>query len=712
MKKIVLPILALALLFGCNTAEKPQEKMSIKYPDTKKVDTVDVYFGHKVADPYRWLEDDNSEETKAWVKAENEVTQKYLSQIPFVDKVKDRLRKLMDYPKRSAPFYDGGKYFFYKNDGLQNQSILMVQDDIDGEAIVLLDPNKLSEDGTVALAGIEVSTDGKYLVYSVSKSGSDWNEIYVRDIETKKDIDEHIKWVKFSGLSWYDNGFYYSGYDAPKEGEELTGANEFHKMYYHKLGTPQTDDKIVIENKEDASLMYVGSVTDDQKFLVVSEEKLGTRGNRVLVKDLTKENSDFIYINDGYNNRVSLSQNIGDDLYIFTNDGAPNNKLVKTNINNLDEVTEIIPEKKEVLDGISFINGKLFANYMKDAHNKLEVYDYSGKYLYDIELPAVGTVTIPQSKIDQNIVFYTFTSFTYPSTIYKYNVKENKSEVYYKSKIDFNTDEYVTKQVFYPSKDGTKIPMFIVHKKGLKLDGNNPTLLYGYGGFNISLTPSFSVTRLILLENGGVFAMANLRGGGEYGEEWHQAGTKLNKQNVFDDFIAAGEYLIKQGYTSSDKLAIQGGSNGGLLVGAVTNQRPDLMRVALPAVGVMDMLRFHKFTIGSAWVSDYGSSEENEEEFKYLLGYSPVHNVKDSVEYPAIMVMTADHDDRVVPAHSFKYAATLQAKYKGDNPVLIRIESKAGHGAGKPTEKIIEEYADIYSFMFYNMGLELYPDKK
>ena len=577
----------MALLFGCNTAEKPQEKMSIKYPDTKKVDTVDVYFGNKVADPYRWLEDDNSDETKAWVKAENEVTQKYLSQIPFVGKVQDRLRKLMDYPKRSAPFYDGGKYFYYKNDGLQNQSLLMVQNDIDAEATVLLDPNKLSEDGTVALANIAVSTDGKYLVYSVSKSGSDWNEIYVRDIETAKDIDEHIEWVKFSGLSWYDNGFYYSGYDAPKEGKELTGANKFHKMYYHKLGTPQTDDKIVIENKEDASVMYVGAVTEDQRFLMVSEEKLGTRGNRVLVKDLTKENAEFIYLNEGFNNRVSLSQNIGDDLYIFTNDSAPNNKLIKININNLEEVTEIIPEKKEVLDGVSFVNGKLFANYMKDAHNKLEVYDYSGKYLYDIELPAVGTVGTPHGKIDQNIVFYTFTSFTYPSTVYKYNVEENKSEVYYKSKIDFNTDEYVTKQVFYPSKDGTKIPMFIVHKKGVKLDGNNPTLLYGYGGFNISLTPSFSVTRLILLENGGVFAMANLRGGGEYGEEWHQAGTKLNKQNVFDDFISAGEYLIKQGYTSNEKLAVQGGSNGGLLVGAVTNQRPDLMRVALPAVGVM-----------------------------------------------------------------------------------------------------------------------------
>ncbi len=712
MKKIILPILAMALLFGCNTVKKPQEKMSINYPDAKKVDTVDVYFGYKVADPYRWLEDDNSEETKAWVKAENEVTQKYLSQIPFVDKVKERLRKLMDYPKRSAPFYDGGKYFYYKNDGLQNQSILMVQDSIETQARMLLDPNKLSNDGTIALANIAVSNDGKYLVYSVSKSGSDWNEIYVRDIETAKDINEHIEWVKFSGISWYNNGFYYSGYDAPKQGEELTGANKFHKLYYHKLGTPQTDDVIVMENKQDPSLMYVGSVTDDNRFLVVSEEKLGTRGNRVLVKDLTKENSEFIYLNEGYKNRVSLNQNIGDDLYIFTNDGASNNKLIKININSLESVTEIIPEKKEVLDGVSFINGKIFANYMKDAHNKLEAYDYTGKYLYDIKLPAVGTVSTPSGKIDQNIVFYTFTSFTYPSTIYKYNVSENKSEVYYKSKIDFNTDEYVTKQVFYPSKDGTKIPMFIVHKKGIKLDGNNPTLLYGYGGFNISLTPSFSVTRLILLENGGIFAMANLRGGGEYGEEWHQSGTKLNKQNVFDDFIAAGEYLIEQGYTSSEKLAIQGGSNGGLLVGAVTNQRPDLMRVALPAVGVMDMLRFHKFTIGSAWVSDYGSSEENEEEFKYLLAYSPLHNVKDSIDYPAIMVMTADHDDRVVPAHSFKYAATLQAKYKGDNPVLIRIESKAGHGAGKPTEKIIEEYADIYSFMFYNMGLELYSDKK
>ncbi len=712
MKKIVLSILTIAIFISCNNIEKPKEKMAISYPKTKKVDTVDVYFGNKVTDPYRWLEDDNSEETKAWVKAENEVTQKYLSEIPFISKVKERLKKLMDYPKRSEPFFEGGKYFFYKNDGLQNQSILMVQDNLDAQAKVLLDPNKLSDDGTVSLSNISVSKDGKYLVYSVARSGSDWNEIYVRDITTTEDIDEHIKWVKFSGISWYNNGFYYSGYNAPKDGKALTAENKFHKLFYHKLGTSQEKDVVVIESKTDSSLMYTGGVSDDAKFLIIDEEKLGTRGNKIIIKDLTNTASKFVELNKGFDNRVYLVDNIGNDMYISTNENAPNNKLIKITFPNTKAITEIIPEKKEVLDGISLVNGKLFANYMKDAHNKLEVYDYSGKYLYDIKLPSVGTVSTPNGKIDQNIIFYTFTSFTYPSIIYKYNVSENKSEIYYKSELDFKTDDYETKQVFYTSKDGTKIPMFIVYKKGLKLNGNNPTLLYGYGGFNISLTPSFSVTRLVLLENGGVFAMANIRGGGEYGEEWHQAGTKLNKQNVFDDFIAAGEYLIKEGYTSNKKLAIQGGSNGGLLVGAVVNQRPDLMQVALPAVGVMDMLRFHKFTIGSAWVSDYGSSEENIEEFNYLLKYSPVHNVKENVNYPAIMVMTADHDDRVVPAHSFKYAATLQEKYKGTNPVLIRIESKAGHGAGKPTEKVIEESSDIYSFMFYNMGLELYPDKK
>ena len=712
MKKIILPIIGLTMFFGCSQNNVIKETMKLDYPNTKKVDTVDVYFGQEVADPYRWLEDDNSEETKAWVIEENKVTDAYLAQIPFKSKIADRLTKLMDYPKQSAPFEDGGKYFYYKNDGLQNQSVLMGQNSLDVEAEILLDPNTLSDDGTVSLAGLEVSDDGKYLVYSIARSGSDWNEIFVRDIETKQDIDEHIEWVKFSGISWYNGGFYYSAYDKPVEGDALTQANQYQKLYYHKLGTPQSDDIIVMENKENPLLMYGGGVSEDKKFLFVYEGELGTKGSIIYAKDLSKEASEFVKLNNEFGYDLSVVENLDDILVIKTNKDAPKGKLVKLKFGEqtFDNADEFIPENELVLDGVAFTGGKMFLSYMKDAQSKIEAHDYDGKFLYDVELPAIGSASLPYGKKDKDIAFYTFTSFTYPSVIYKYSVAENKSEVFSKSQIDFDIENYETKQVFYKSKDGTKIPMFIVHKKGLKLDGNNPTLLYGYGGFNISLTPSFSVTRLVWLENGGVFAMANLRGGGEYGEDWHDAGTKLQKQNVFDDFIAAAEYLVKEKYTNSEKLAIQGGSNGGLLVGAVANQRPELFQVALPAVGVMDMLRFHKFTIGSAWVYDYGSSDD-EEEFKYLLGYSPIHNVSETADYPAIMVTTADHDDRVVPAHSFKYIATLQAKYKGHNPVLIRIESKAGHGAGKPTDKVIEEYADIFAFIFYNMGIEVYKDR-
>ena len=712
MKKIALPILGIAFLFACNPTQKTEETMKLTYPKTKKVDTVDVYFGTKVADPYRWLEDDNSEETKAWVKEENKVTDDYLAKIQFRDKIAKRLTKLMDYPKQSAPFENGGKYFYYKNNGLQNQSVLMVQNSLEDTAEILLDPNSLSDDGTVSLAGIDVTDDGKYLVYSIARSGSDWNEIYVRDIETKKDIDEHLVWVKFSGISCYDGGFYYSGYDEPKDGDALTQANQFQRLYYHKIGTAQADDKIIMEDKENPLTMYGGSVSEDKHFLFVYQGELGTKGSIVYGKDLTKENSEFIKLNNEYGYDWYIVENIGNTLILKTNENAPKGKLMKLKFGeqSYNDAEEFIPEKDLVLDGTSFAGGKMFLSYMKDAQSKIEAYDLDGKYLYDVKLPAIGSASLPSGKKDKDIAFYSFTSFTYPSVIYKYSVSENKSEIFYKSEIDFDIEDYETKQIFYESKDGTKIPMFIVHKKGIKLDGNNPTLLYGYGGFNISLTPSFSVTRLIWLENGGVFAMANLRGGGEYGEDWHDAGTKLKKQNVFDDFIAAAKYLIKEKYTNPEKLAIQGGSNGGLLIGAVINQQPDLFKVALPAVGVMDMLRFHKFTIGSAWVYDYGSSDD-EEQFKYLLGYSPLHNISDTANYPAVLVTTADHDDRVVPAHSFKYIATLQEKYKGNNPVLIRIESKAGHGGGKPTDKVIEEYADIYSFIFYNMGIEVYKDK-
>lgn len=712
MNKNILSILTLSVLFwSCGNSGKQEtqdvnkQAMKIKYPETKTVNVTDNYFGKEVKDPYRWLENDTAADVEAWVKEQNKVTDKYLAEIPFRKKIEDRLTKLWNYPKFSTPFKKKGYVFYYKNDGLQNQSVLYVTKDIKKEGRVLLDPNKLSKDGTVALASMGVSQDGKYLAYGTAVGGSDWNEIYVKEIESGKMLEDHIEWVKFSSISWDKDGFYYSGYDAPEEGKELSQKNEFHKMYYHKLGTPQSEDKIVMQDTENALNMFFGGVTDDGKYLIVYEETQGARGMKVHVKDLDNPKAEFVSLIDNFEHEYGVIDNEGKDLFVKTNIDAPKYRLVKINMDNFasENWTEIIPESENVLKSVSISGGKLIASYMKDAYSLMEVYDFDGTKNGKIDLPGIGTVGSFHGNKDEDLAFYSFTGYTFPNNIYTYNVKTGKSELYKKSKIDFDAEKYETKQVFYESKDGTKIPMFITHKKGIKLDGTNPTLLYGYGGFNVSLTPSFSITNVVWMEAGGVFAVANLRGGGEYGQDWHEQGMKLNKQNVFDDFIAAAEYLIKEKYTSSEKLAIRGGSNGGLLVGAVANQRPELFQVAIPAVGVMDMLRFHKFTIGWNWVTDYGSSEDSTDFFN-LIKYSPIHNVKSEKDYPATLVMTADHDDRVVPAHSFKYIAELQKKWLDKNPVLIRIETMAGHSAGKPTSKIIEEYADMWAFILYNLG--------
>lgn len=693
----------LFLLAGMAACAPKPEKL--EYPMTRKDSVSDDYFGHKVDDPYRWLEDDNSEETKAWVVAQNAVTDSFLSKIPYRKAIGERLTKLWDYPKISAPSRKAGYFFVYKNDGLQNQSVLYIKESLDGEEKVLLDPNKLSEDGTVSLSAVSVSEDGKYLGYGVSRGGSDWSEFFIKDIASDKLLDDHIQWVKFSGMAWFKDGFFYSRYPEPAAGDALKGVNENSKIYYHKIGTAQSEDKLVYEDLQHPRWGFGTGVTDDMKYLVIAVTE-STSGNALYIKDISTCGK-VQKIVENFENDYSVIDHVDGKLLVHTNAGAPKYRLISIDPANPspENWKDIIPEKEGVLRSVSLVGGKMFANYMKDAHSKVEVYNPDGTYLYDVEFPILGSVGGFGGEKDHTYTFYTITSFTTPSIVYKYDVATNKSEVYQKTEVDFDAEAYETKQVFYTSKDGTKVPMFITYKKGIKMDGNNPTLLYGYGGFNVSLTPSFSTSRLVWMEQGGIYAQMNLRGGGEYGEEWHKAGTIMNKQNVFDDCIAAAEYLIANKYTSASKLALQGGSNGGLLVGAVVNQRPDLFRVALPAVGVMDMLRYHKFTIGRYWATDYGTSEDSEEMFKYLMTYSPVHTVKANTEYPAVLVTTADHDDRVVPAHSFKYISALQDTYKGNSPVIIRIESKAGHGAGKPTSKIIEEHADIYSFMFYNMGV-------
>jgi prolyl oligopeptidase len=699
MKKIMILLTAFAL----TTPLLPQEKLN--YPETRKDNVTDDYFGTMVADPYRWLEDDNSEETKEWVKKQNEVTFNFLEKIPYRNAIKKRYAELFNFPKYSAPFRAGENYFFFKNDGLQNQSVLYVQKGLEGAPELFLDPNKLSSDGTVSLSTYSLSKDGKYFAYGTASGGSDWNEFHVIEVASKKKLPDHLNWIKFSGISWHKNGFYYSRYPSPKQGEELSSKNEHHKIYYHKLGTSQEQDVIVWETPEHPNRLAFASSTEDERFLAISVSE-GSIGNALHIKDLADPNSNIIPIIPSFENNNSLIEHIDGKLLVMTDVNAPRNQLVLIDPSNPSEGNwkNILPEKEKVLQWAKVVGGKLFAGYMEHASTHVYSYNLDGSGEKEIKLPALGTVGGISGKKEDNIAFYTFTSFTYPGIIYKYDVASGTSTVFREVEIKFDLNNYETKQVFYKSKDGTEVPMFIVHKKDIKLDGNNPAYLYAYGGFNVSYTPSFSTSRLLLLENGGVFVLANIRGGGEYGEDWHKAGMLDKKQNVFDDFIAAAEYLISEKYTRPEKLAIAGGSNGGLLVGTVINQRPDLFKVALPAVGVMDMLRFHKFTIGWAWVQEYGSSED-ENQFKNLYAYSPMHNIREGVDYPATLVTTADHDDRVVPAHSFKYIATLQEKHTGNNPVLIRIETKAGHGAGKPTSKIIEEQADLWSFVFYNLGV-------
>jgi len=692
-------LVLIIMAISCNSEKK------ITYPVTKKVDTIDTYFGIKVPDPYRWLENDTASEVKAWVEAQNKVTFDYLNAIPYRNKIKERITQLFNFEKRSTPFKESNLYFYYKNNGLQNQSVLYTTPDINQPGNILLDPNTLSSDGTVALNSIAISPDGKILAFAVAKAGSDWNEIYFKEIESGKMLHDTLYWVKFSGIAWFNNGIYYSGYDKPKKGKELSQSNKFHKLFYHKLGTPQSQDVIVMEKPSEPFQNFFANNTSDNQILCIYEEKAGEIGNALHIMNLNNTKPIIQTIIADFKYQYSVIDHKDNFIYLKTNENANNYKVIRINLNQIKQIETIIPESNDVIKDVNISKDKIIVTYMHDAHSVIKVFDLQGKFLYEIALPCLGTVNSFNTDIHDDVAFYDFTSFNYPTTIFKINLSTQTSEIWFKPQIDFNENDYEVKQVFYESKDKTKIPMFIVHKKGIVLNGKNPTLLYGYGGFNISLTPSFSTTRLVWLEQGGVLAIANLRGGGEYGQKWHLAGTKLKKQNVFDDFIAAAKYLIAHKYTSPNYLAIQGGSNGGLLVGAVTNQRPELFKVALPAVGVMDMLRFHKFTIGWSWTTDYGSSD-NKEEFEALYRYSPIHNIKENTNYPAILVTTADHDDRVVPAHSFKYIATLQEKCKGKNPVLIRIETKAGHGGGKPTAKIIEETADIFAFTFYNMGIE------
>lgn len=704
MRTLILSLLISVFFFACkdNKTAKTIEKVS--YPTTQKGDVMEVYFGDSIADPYRWLEDDRSAETAAWVVEQNEVTFDYLNKIPYRNQLKERLEKVWNYEKVGAPFKEGEYTYFYKNDGLQNQYVLYR---FKGEEApeVFLDPNSFSEDGTISLGSVSFSKDGTKVAYAISEGGSDWRKVLVMNAVTKEITEDTLVDVKFSGLSWKaDDGFFYSSYEKP-EGSELSAKTDQHRLYYHALGTPQNEDPIIFGEQE--KRRYVGgSVTEDDRYLAISAST-STSGNELYLKDLTKENSPLVTVVDNFETDSYVIDNKGNKLYIVTNLDAPNMRIVTVDAMSPqpENWEDFIPETEHVLSP-STGSGFFFAEYMIDAVSKVKQYDYDGKLVRDIELPGVGSIRGLGGKIDQKDLYYTFTNYITPGTIYKYQPEAGISEVYRKSAIDFNSDEYESNQVFYTSKDGTKVPMIITHKKGLKLDGNNPTILYGYGGFNISLTPSFRITNTVWMEQGGVYAVPNIRGGGEYGKEWHDAGIKTKKQNVFDDFIAAAEYLIENKYTSSDKLAIQGGSNGGLLVGAVMAQQPELMKVALPAVGVLDMLRYHTFTAGAGWAYDYGTSEESEEMFTYLKGYSPLHNIKKGTSYPATLITTGDHDDRVVPAHSFKFAAEIQDKQAGDNPTLIRIETDAGHGAGTPVSKTIEQYADIFAFTLWNVGVE------
>ena len=696
MKRIIPFLMAAILIDAC----------APKTPVTRKDNTVDNYFGTEVADPYRWLEDDASDETAAWVEAQNKVTNAYLKKIPFRAKLLQRLTEVSNYEKVGVPGRrKNGKWYYYRNDGLQNQSVLYEMDSPDAEPHVFLDPNTLSDDGTVALKGVYFSNDGKYVAYTISRSGSDWEEIYVMDAATRELLEDHIVWAKFTGASWRGDGFYYSAYDAPEgDGHEFSGKNEVHKIYYHKVGTPQSEDQLFYSNPAEPLRFYQVSINDEETMAFLYEDGADI-GNNLYVMDLRKPGAKWVQITRDMKNACTPAETDGDKIYLFTNLDAPMNKLVVTDIKNPKVWKDVIPEGDCVLEDVSFITNLIIASYSQDASTHAYLYDLDGRRVEEIHLPGVGSAGFNCRK-GEPWCYYSYASFTTPGTVYHWNIETGESTVYKQPQTAFDLSDMETEQVFFPSKDGTKIPMFITHKKDIKLDGSNPVYLYGYGGFNISMPPSFSATMVPWFEHGGVYAQVNLRGGSEYGEAWHLAGTKMQKQNVFDDFIAAAEWLIANGYTSSEKLAIVGGSNGGLLVGACMTQRPELFAVAIPRVGVMDMLRYHKFTIGWNWAPDYGTSEDSEEMFKYLYGYSPLHNLKPGTKYPATLVTTADHDDRVVPAHSFKFAATLQECNAGDKPQLIRIDSKAGHGGGKPLAKVLEEQADIYSFIMKNLGMK------
>ena len=678
---------------------------TFNYPISKQTEVSDRFFGVEIKDPYRWLEDPDSEETKAWVTAQNEVTFNYLSRLEIREKLKERITALWNYEKFGVPFKKGDRYFYFKNDGLQNQSVLYTLETLESEPKLLLDPNQLSEDGTVALSGLAISDDGNLMAYGLSTGGSDWKEYKVRDVATGEDLDDHLKWIKFSGASWTkDNkGFFYSRYDEPNEKTKLEDVNYYQKLYYHRLGTEQAEDTLIYERPDKKEWGFNGRVTEDGRYLIISVWRGTESKNLVFYQDLASPDAEVIELISEFEASYSFIDCDNDTFWFRTNLDAPKGKLIAIDIDNPAKSNwkTLVSETEETLRGVGLLNNQFIVNYLKDARSQVKIFALDGNYIKEIELPGIGSIGGSSGKRYDTEGFVSFTSFTTPTTIYRYDAVTGESTIFRKPNVDFNPDDYVTKQIFYDSKDGTQIPMFITHKKGLQLDGNNPTYLYAYGGFNVSLTPSFSIANLVWMELGGVYAIPNLRGGGEYGETWHQAGMKQQKQNVFDDFIAAAEWLIDNKYTSSEKLAIAGGSNGGLLVGACMTQRPELFACCLPAVGVMDMLRFHKFTIGWAWCSEYGNPED-ETDFQTLYSYSPLHNLTPGTKYPATLITTADHDDRVVPAHSFKFAAALQEAHRGDNPVLIRIETKAGHGAGKPTAKIIEEIADKWAFLLNN----------
>ena len=679
----------------------------LKYPDTKKVTQTDDYFGTKVNDPYRWLEDDKSDETAAWVAAENKVTQDYLSKIPFRDQVRKKLEEMWNYPKYTSPFKEGQYYYYYKNDGLQNQSILYRQVGLNGTPEVFIDPNTMSKDGTAAVSTPSFTKNKKYAAYMIAQAGSDWQEAYVMDVATKKLLNDKIQWIKFSGISWKgEDGFYYSRYPQPDESKKMMNQNQDQKLYYHKLGTPQSDDVLIYEDKEHPLRSAGGGLTEDERFLIIHQSE-GTSGSQIWVKDMKNANSNFILLIKGFDTNANTIDNDGDRILVRTNDDAPNYKVVSIDPKNPSKENwqTIIPTRTKLLQNVGNAGYKLFLTYLEDASSRVYQTNYKGVLEREIKLPGIGTAGGFDGHREDSELFYSYTSFNYPPAIFHYTISNGQSELFRKAEAKINADNYQTVQSFFTSKDGAKVPMFITYKKGLKLNGNNPTLVTGYGGFNIPSTPGFSISNAFFLEQGGVYVLVNLRGGNEYGEAWHKAGMLQNKQNVFNDFIGAAEFLIRTQYTNPEKLAMRGGSNGGLLIGAIMTQRPDLFKVAIPQVGVMDMLRYHTFTIGHAWATEYGRSDK-EEDFKNLIKYSPLHNLKKGAVYPATLVTTADHDDRVVPAHSFKFAATLQADNAGANPTLIRIETKAGHGGGKPTSKQIDEASDIWSFIMYNLGME------